>query len=238
MTVLAMSDVQNTTRTAPCGLYLVLPEDWYEPAFLRGLSGFFRAINASPYEKNNHVIELRRFDYNGQDDAEMAEKIMALAEVTKSQGVNFIVAGDIALAKSCNADGVLVETVEDVKAARDAMGSDPIVGMRCGTSRRKAEQALEAGADYVSFHDAANSFVDPSIVRWWALKTQDHPCLVEGPINNDNCAFYVQAGAYFIEASDYVWNNEKGIMQGVVNMTYAIDLASGIDRHAEKRSVQ
>ncbi len=236
--VSSVSEKTSAAPTPPCGLYLVLPENWHEPDFLRNLAGLFRAINASPYEKNNHVIELRRFGHDGQDDAEMNEKIMAIAEFTKSRGVNFIVAGDLALAKACNADGVLVETLEDVQAARAALGNDPIVGMRCGTSRRKAEQALEASADYVSFHDAANHFVDPSIVRWWALKTQDHPCLVEGNLNHDNCGFYVQAGAYFIEASHYVWTHEKGVMQGIVNMTDAIDLASGIDRLAQKRNAQ
>jgi thiamine-phosphate pyrophosphorylase len=216
----------ETPKTAPCGLYLVLPENWMEPEFLRHLGGLFRAINASAYERNNHVIELRVQADAEYSDEDM-ERIVAMSELTKSQGINFIIGGDIALAEKCKADGILLDSISDVRVARARLGNDPIIGMRCGASRMKADQALEAGADYVSFGDASTHFADPAIVQWWNMKT-DHPCLVEGPITNDDCAFYVQAGAYFIEASNYVWNHPKGVMQGVVNMTHAIDLAAGV----------
>lgn len=223
--------VSEKTTTAPCGLYLVLPENWMEPEFLRNLGGLFRAINAAAYERNNHVIELR-VPADAVYSEEDMERIMAMAELTKSQGVNFIIGGNIDLAEKCKADGVLLESISEVRIARARLGSDPIVGMRCGASRMKADQALEAGADYVSFGDAASHFTDPAIVEWWNMKT-DHPCLVEGPITNDDCAFYVRAGAYFIEASRYVWNHPKGVMQGVVNMTHAIDLAAGVSESDE-----
>lgn len=219
--------VQTKPATAPCGLYLVLPENWMEPDFLKNLGGLFRAINANAYDRNNHVIELRAIDESYTDDD--MEKIMAMAELTKSQGVNFIVGGNIDLAEKCQADGVLIDSIDDLRLARARLGDTPIIGMRCGASRMKADQALEAGADYVSFGDAANHFADPAIVRWWNCKT-DYPCLVEGPITNDDCAFYVQAGAYFIEASQYVWTHPKGVMQAVVNMTHAIDLAAGVEQ--------
>lgn len=218
--------VSETPKTAPCGLYLVLPENWMEPEFLRNLGGLFRAVNAATYERNNHVIELRvpvDVDYSEED----MERILAMSELTKSQGLNFIVGGNLDLAEKCKADGVLVETIGEVRLARARLGNDPIVGMRCGASRMKADQALEAGADYVSFGDAASHFADPAIVEWWNMKT-DYPCLVEGPITNDDCAFYVRAGAYFIEASNYVWSHPKGIMQAIVNMTHAIDIAAGV----------
>lgn len=218
--------VLETPKTAPCGLYLVLPENWMEPEFLSHLGGLFRSINAARYERNNHVIELRVPDDADYSDVDM-ERIFAMSELTKAQGVNFIVGGDIDLAEKCKADGVLVDSIDDVRMARARLVDDLIIGMRCGASRMKADQALEAGADYVSFGDAATHFADPAIVRWWNMKT-DHPCLVEGPITNDDCAFYVEAGAYFIEASKYVWNHPKGMMQAVVNMTHAIDLAAGV----------
>ncbi|MFA5593348.1 MAG: thiamine phosphate synthase [Micavibrio sp.] len=226
---------QERAETAPCGLYLVLPDNWMEPEFLRNLRDLFRAINASSYEKNNHVIELRARDeaYGGEE----MEKIMAMAALTKAQGVNFIIGGDIGLAIKCEADGVIVDTVDAVRAAREKMGDDPIVGMRCGTSRMRAEEALHAGADYVAFSDAAKGFVDPAIIRWWNVKTDEHPCLVEGALSNDNCGFYVEAGAYFIEGSRYVWEHPKGVMQGVVNMLYAFDLAT-YGEEGMKESVQ
>lgn len=211
--------------TASCGLYLTLPDTWMEPDFLKNLRDLFRAINASAYEKNNHVIELR--SHEGEvHTVEQAEIVQAMCALTQSQGVVFIVRNNIDLAKSCGADGVLVDDVSSIFTARKVLGDDAIVGMRCGISRRTAEKALEEGADFISFHDALGSYVNPAIVQWWHYKS-DNPCLVEGRYTNDDCAFYVQAGADFIECGSYIWEHPESVMKGVVNMMYAIDLASG-----------
>ncbi len=215
--------MSTKSGSAPTGLYLVLPENWMEPEFLKQFRDLFRAINASAYEKNNHIIEFR--PTVPFYDAAQTEIITALSELTRSQGVIFIVADDFKLAKKCNADGVLLSNIDDVAAAREALGEEAIVGLRCGTSRRMAEQALQAGVDYVSFRDATGRYVDPGLVQWWHYKTDD-PCLVEGSYTNDDCAFYVHAGADLIEASQYVWTHPEGVMKGVVNMNHAIDLAA------------
>ena len=49
--------------------------------------------------------------------------------------------------------------------------------------------------------------------------------VIEGPVTNDYCAYYVESGAAFIDAGDYIWGHGKGVMQGTVNMLHAIDLA-------------
>lgn len=209
--------------TAVCGLYLILPEDWLRPDFLHGLQDVFRAINASAHEKNNHVIELRHLP-DRHDEGAM-EMLRALCTLCQAQGVNFIIGEDIEMARHCEADGVMLNNMADVENARALLGEAAIIGLRCASSRMNAERALKAGADYVSFYSDNGHFVDPSVVQWWCRKT-DYPCLVEGRFTNDDCAFYVRAGAYFIEASDYVWTHPQGVMQAVVNMTYAIDLAA------------
>lgn len=211
----------NIQKGAPqCGLYLILPENWMEEIFLTQLKGLFRAINASPYEKNSHVIELRegKRPYN----QEQIDIIRAMAELTKSQGVIFVVGNDVDLAKSVVADGVLLFDANDIPHARDVMGDDAIVGLRCGTSRRMAAAALESGADYVSFYDDAGGYIDPSIIQWWRLKT-DNPCLVEGRTTANDCGFYVESGVDFIDASHYVFGHPDGVMQGIVNMADAIN---------------
>lgn len=219
-------------QTAPCGLYLVLPDHWTDEAFLKSMGDVFRALNASPYEKNNHVIELRQVNAGG--DPLFEGKAMALAELSRQQGIVFIVHGDAQRAKKYAADGVLLDQADDIAQARALLGKDAIIGVRCGTDRQVAGAALEAGADYVAFSDMARGYIDPALVRWWSDQT-DIPCLVEGRYTNDDCAFYVQADAYFIEASQYVWNHEKGVMQGIVNMTHAIDLAAGKDNKSKKK---
>lgn len=223
----------SKSGTASCGLYLTLPDTWMEPDFFKNLRDLFRAINASAYEKNNHVIELR--SHESEDyTTDQTEIINAMCALTQSQGIVFIVRNNLELAKSCGADGVLIDDVADISSARALLGEDAIVGLRCGTSRRSAEKALEQSADYISFHDALGNYINPAIVQWWHYKSEN-PCLVEGRYTNDDCAFYVQAGADFIECGSYVWDHPDGVMKGVVNMMYAIDLASG---EAKKEMVQ
>lgn len=213
-----------------CGLYLVLPDDWMSPDFLKNMRDLFRAINASPYEKNAHVVELRVT--SDEFNAEQKEIISAMAQLTKSQGVVFLVGGSLELAKECDADGAMLSDINQIATAREMFGDDAIVGLRVGQSMRVAEKALELGVDIVSFFGVSGGFIDPSIVRWWKVKT-DNPCLVEGNITNDDCDFYVRAGADFIDSSNYVWNHPKGVMQGIVNMAFAIQESI----EADKRNV-
>lgn len=219
---------------APCGLYLVLPDDWENETFFMTLRDLFRALNASSYSKNNHVIELRH--ENTQNDPLFVEKAVALATFARSRGMVFVVANDTTLAKQCSADGVMLSDATGIKQARAAMGDDAIIGVRCGLSKQAAEAALMQGADYISFSDAARGYVDPEVIRWWVDKT-NIPCLAEGRYTSEDCPFYVQAGAYLIEASHYIWGHEGGVMQGVVDMNHAIDRAAGRD-HKNKTSIQ
>ena len=207
----------------PCGLYLILPPNWMDASFLSQYGDVLRAMNASSYEKNSHVIELRHVPANMPQ--EQMDMILALSNVTRSQGMVFVIGNDIELAKACEADGVLLDQAGDIGKARSILGDDAIVGVRCGQSRRVAEQVLSAGADYVSFHAGDGNYLEPGLIHWWHLKT-DNPCLVEGSFTNDDCAFYVMAGADFMDASFYVWKHPEGVMKGIVNMNYAIELAS------------
>lgn len=210
----------NIQKGAPqCGLYLILPDDWTSPEFLKNMRNIFRAINASPFERNAHVIELRLDESPKTKDG--LEIVHAMAGLTKSQGVVFVIANDVALADSVGADGVMLNSMDDVAHARAALGDDAIIGLRCGTSRRMASAALDAGVDYVSFYDGALGHIDPAILQWWRLKT-DNPCLVEANITANDCAFYVEAGTDFIDSSHYVWTHPDGVMQGIVNMMDAI----------------
>lgn len=206
----------------PCGLYLTTPQDFNGADFVRALRQVFLAINASEYEKNRHILTFRV----QEGHASQAETAAAaeLCELARGQGLVFLCANDIHLAKTTGADGVMLDNPDDLETARTMLGDDAIIGVRCGSSRRRAEQALGKGADCVSFYDEAGGFLNPEIVRWWRLKT-DNPCVVEGRLTNDDCGFYAAAGADFIDGSSYIWAHPEGVMKGVVNMAYAIDLA-------------
>jgi thiamine-phosphate pyrophosphorylase len=217
----------NPTKSGspPCSLYLITPPEFGAGDFTRALRQIFLAINASEYEKNSHILEFRPASPGeGAAPCDHRMAARALAEIARAQGIVFVCRADAALAKEAGADGVLLDKAEDVAAAKEILGDDAVIGVRCGSSRRAAEQALEAGADYVSFYREEGGLPNPEIVRWWKLKT-GAPCLVEGPFTNDDCGFYAAAGADFIDGSAYVWNHPEGVMKGVVNMAYAIELA-------------
>ena len=128
---------------------------------------------------------------------------------------------------SMQADGVLLEPGGDIAAARAIVGDAAIVGLRCVQDRAAAELAVRAGVDYVSFSaPVGGRLIAPDILSWWSTAT-DIPALIEGAITNDDCGAYVRAGAAFIESGDYVLNHPKGVLQGAVDMLYAIDLALG-----------
>ncbi|QQG35930.1 MAG: thiamine phosphate synthase [Micavibrio aeruginosavorus] len=221
---------KETKKGAPaCGLYLRVADDLpFETAMAQIREAAF-VINRSAYEKNMNVLEIG----GSLDDEEGLLRMQALVELARQLGVVAIVRNHAGLAFAAEADGVILEKIEDVEAARAVMGSDAIIGVRCGLSRLTAEKALDVRVDYISFAAGGRGDVLPpeSLVGWWSVKS-DTPCLIEGSLTNDDCGRYVRAGATFLEASDYVWNHPKGIKQGTIDMLYAIELAM------ESQSVQ
>lgn len=214
---------KETKKGAPaCGLYLRVADDLpFETAIARIREAAF-VINRSAYEKNMNVLEL------GGDlvDAEAPERLAALVQLGQHEGMVVIVREQAGLAFAAKADGVILSNIDHLESARAVLGDDAIIGLRCGLSRMMAEKTLGLGVDYISFAAGGRGDVLPpeSLIVWWSVKT-DTPCLVEGPLTNDDCGRYVRAGATFLEATDYVWQHPKGTKQGVVDMLYAIDLA-------------
>lgn len=214
---------KETKKGAPaCGLYLRIVDDRpFEEAFAALREAAF-VINRSAYEKNLHVLEV------GGDpaDADSVDRLNALVLAGKHDGLVVIVRGHAALASQAGADGVLLDNPEDIAPARELLGPDAIIGLRCGLSRHTAENAMGAGVDYVSFASGGRGDVLPpeSLILWWGARSEI-PALIEGHLTNDDCARYVHAGATFLEGTDYVWNHPQGIKQGTVDMLYAIELA-------------
>lgn len=208
------------TQTAPvCGLYLKVPDDQPVGTILPKLRQAAMVMNRSAHGKNMHAFELGA----NPDDPESITRLEALVEILQLQGMIALVRGDFKLARAAGADGVTLDSGSSIGMARDYLGEKAIISVRCGDSVDLAAQAIENSADIVTF-GTGKSMPSPVTVAKWAM--QDAPCMVEGPVTNDDCARYVQAGALFVDATDYVWNHPKGVMQGVVNMMHAIDLAA------------
>lgn len=205
----------------PCGLYLKIKQSGKSFTLIETLRQICLALNSSEYTKNMHV-----FEYSGKIDDKNKDYITALKEFLQYNGMVFIIRENIELAHELKADGVIVKTFEDAKTARKILGSDAIIGIRLTASQKKVEQALESDVDYISL--PLNPKTEKSalkLLRIWSLVT-DKPCLIEGNISNNHCKSLVELGASFIDSTDYIFKHPKGILQGVVNMLYAIDIAT------------
>ena len=65
------------------------------------------------------------------------------------------------------ADGLHVTTCEfNLLDLRMSLPKDAMIGLDCGTSRHAAMEAAEQGADYVAFHQKAQTGGEP-LVKWW-----------------------------------------------------------------------
>jgi len=206
----------------PVGLWLKVGPDLALDILMRDLRQIFHVINASSYEKNMHTLEIS----GPAEDQDFREKAAFLFEIARAAGIACIYRGTPQDAKDMGADGVHVDSIEALKEGRALFGDEGIAGIHCGASSEMAAAAHDADADFVSFGTNGPAMPSPDALRFWTMLS-DKPALIEGPVTNDYCAFWVNAGAGFIDAGDYIWSHGEGVMKGTVNMLYAIDLALG-----------
>lgn len=226
-----MSEKVSQTRVkgAPaCGLYIVIPPHFKAEDVMPQLRHVFFVTNRSNYEKNMHVVEIAH-EADSDDFAERAGPVIAFARgggfiaILRGKGQKVALAAQI-----LQADGVLLDDPADMAGVREFLGEDAIIGLRCGLSPERADEAKQTGADYVSFGYPDRSQLPPEdVVKLWAWRDET-PVLVEGPMTNDDIDEYVKAGATFFDTGAYILGHPEGVMQGAVNMLYAIDLALGI----------
>lgn len=221
---------ENRKGAPPVGLWIKVGPDLAMAELVRDLKQIFFVINGSKYERNMHAFEVQ----GNAGDSDFREKAQALYEFAKANGIACIFRGDAQTAKELDADGVLVAAPADIAAARKIFGDEGLVGLACGVSADLAAQAHDGGADFVTFGIGRDKMPAPDALRFWSMLS-DKPALVEGPLTNDYVAFYVQNGASFIDAGDYIWSHAKGVMQGTVNMLHAIDLALEEQQQAKKQ---
>ncbi|MCB9988692.1 MAG: thiamine phosphate synthase [Rhodospirillales bacterium] len=213
------------------GLWLRVGPDLALEEVLRDLRQIFYVVNGSDYERNMHALEI----FGNGKDQDFREKAALVCAFAKSNGVACIYRGVPSVAHEIDADGVLLETLDDMAAARELFGEEGIVGLACSVAASRGEKSKEAvkeqscaahdaGVDFVTFGTGGNVFPNPEDLRFWTILS-DMPAVIEGHISNDHVAYWVQAGAAFIDAGDYIWSHGKGVMQGTVNMLHAIDLA-------------
>lgn len=212
-----MSDQEN------CRLYILSPVEITDAdAFAQELDNVFSAGDVASFQ-------LRLKECSDEHILKVAQAVMP---VCIKHDVAFIINDRADLAKTIDADGVhLGQEDGDIRAARELLGFDKIIGVTCHDSRHLAFEAGEAGADYVAF----GAFFDSStkdtqhrpeldIVTGWAEATEI-PVVAIGGMTPENCGALVKAGAHFIAASGGVWTYPTGPAEAVKAFNKAMAVA-------------
>jgi len=152
----------------------------------------------------------------------------------RRHGVKFIVNDDIALAKSCGADGAHIgEDDGEIAAARAFLGEKAIIGASCYDDITRARRAEQSGAGYVSFGafyptrtKIAKTSPPLSILSEWK-KHSALPCCAIGGINAQNIANIRRAGADMIAVVGAVWDASEPAALAAARLCEGAELIPG-----------
>ena len=123
------------------GLYPVTPDDYLLPRLSAHVAMALKGgVKILQYRNKTAPSALRR--------SQAAE----LLRICRGEGAKLIVNDHLALALEIGADGVHLGREDgDLRAAREALGPDRILGVSCYGEMARAEEAAAAGADYLAF---------------------------------------------------------------------------------------
>jgi thiamine-phosphate pyrophosphorylase len=169
---------------------------------------------------------------------EVKRALDILLPVCHQRDVALLVCDHVDLVAPSGADGVHLasrpvdaEDVSDVRAARKVLGEDAIVGVSCFSSRHRALEAAEKGADYVSFgpcFPSANTtytdYLELDLLTWWNAYIEV-PAVAIGGITAENCGDLVKSGVDFLAASSSIWSHPEGPANAVTAFNDAITRA-------------
>lgn len=194
----------------PCGIYLRIHDISDKMKVLKNLREVAMVINrSSEYEQNMHLIA---FDY----DAENLASLRELVEAVRMSGLVAVVTGGVEALQSSGADGVLAKDRSQIGHLRAQLGEDIIIGL--DACSEEWDSVKGTGVDFVILN------MDIAKISMCAM-TSEILCVVSGNIDNDNCGDYAALGASFVDSSQYIFSHKKGVMQGTVNILYALEHA-------------
>lgn len=149
------------------------------------------------------------------DEDEQMRAADRLRAICHARDVPLVLAEHYRLAARLGLDGVhLRDGSRRVRAAREALGANAIVGAFCGTSRHDGMTAAEIGADYVSFGPVSASALGDGaeapleLFQWWS-EMIEAPVVAEGGLSQDRAA-EVAGAADFLALGDEIWSAPEG----------------------------
>jgi thiamine-phosphate pyrophosphorylase len=166
------------------------------------------------------------------DQRTMISRIKALASVVQESGAALLLDGHVELVARAGADGAHLTGIEAMEEALPSLKPDRIAGVGGLSTRHDSMAAGERGADYVLFGEPGSKGQRPSVeaiaerLQWWA-ELFEPPC-VGFAASREEAYEFAAAGADFVLAGDFIWNDKRGAKAALLDAEQAIKQA-----HAE-----
>lgn len=139
------------------GLYAITPDD-----------GLLPRLSALVQAALDGGVPLVQYRNKPASSALRRSQAAELLRICRACGARLIINDDLSLALSIGADGVHLGRDDipgdSLRAARDALGPDRILGVSCYNEISRAEAATAAGADYLAFGSIYASTTKPDAV--------------------------------------------------------------------------
>ncbi len=195
-------------------LYLVTPPILSLDAFGDVLAGILDAVD----------IACVRLALATSSEETLTRAADALRAVCHGRDVPLVAAEHFKLAARLGLDGVhLGDGPRRVRAAREALGANAIVGAHVGASRHDGMTAAEIGADYVSFGPLVDRGLGDGpaapfeLFEWWSEMIET-PVVAEGGLSPDRAAT-IASVADFLALGDEVWSHPEGPLAALRGFT-------------------
>ncbi|MFT6105823.1 MAG: thiamine-phosphate pyrophosphorylase [Rickettsiales bacterium] len=177
------------------------------------LENFLINLDLALKTKKISVFQLRIKGYSNEDLLKIAKKSK---DICRKNSVPFIINDRFDLALEIGADGVHLGSDDgNIAQIRKDSPENFIIGTSCYDSKHLAAEAVEAGADYVSFgtffaSKTKNSKGSPTPeILDWCDEILPVQSVAIGGIDDQN--FSQLSKADFIAVISFIWSNENGV---------------------------
>ena len=197
-------------------LYLATPEVDDPSSLIASLPGLLAAADVAAV-----LLRLKPVDQRT-----MISRIKALAPAIQDHGAALLLDGHVELVARAGADGAHLTGIEAMEEALPSLKPDRIAGVGGLSTRHDSMAAGELGADYVLFGEPDSKGQRPSVeaiaerLQWWA-ELFEPPC-VGFAASREEAREFAGAGADFVLAGDFIWNDPRGAKAALLDVEQAI----------------
>ncbi len=206
------------SQTPKSRLYLVSPPIVSPESFGDVLGGMLDAVE----------IACMRLSLATRSEDEVMRAADLVRSVCHARDVPVVLSEHLRLAARLGLDGVhLLDGPRQIRAAREALGADAIVGAHARASKHDGMTAAEIGADYVSFGPVAQTGLGDGalapfeLFEWWSEMIET-PVVAEGGFTPERVPDLARV-ADFIALGEELWSAPDGPLEALRSFAARID---------------